>query len=161
MNSWVAEQVKQDVDVMLADETTCVGWAFGKVEEYCGWSRDNSFWSFIAFLALYLIFGDYADLICNLICTVQPAYMSLVAIEMRDDEENIQWLTYWVIFALFSIIDYASNVVISYLPIYWLLKSTLFLWLSLSVYKGALRVYNFLLRGFVIMFIARSSWKPW
>ncbi|CDW52322.1 receptor expression enhancing protein 5 [Trichuris trichiura] len=161
MPSWVVNQVKHDVDAMLSDEATCVGWAFDKIEEYSGWSREKCFWWFATCLAAYLVVGDYGDLICNLICIVHPVYMSLWAIEMRDDEENTQWLTYWVIFALFSIVDYASEALMGYFPIYWLAKCVLFLWLSLSIYKGALRVYHFLLRGFVVTFIARSRWKLW
>uniref|UniRef100_A0A5S6QXG0 Receptor expression-enhancing protein n=1 Tax=Trichuris muris TaxID=70415 RepID=A0A5S6QXG0_TRIMR len=155
------EQIRYDVHVALADEKKCLGQTFAKIEQHCHCGRDKCFWLLAACLTVYLTVGRFAELICNLICVVYPVYMSLLAIELRDGGENAQWLTYWIFFALFTIVDYSSDLVMAFLPVYWLLKCVLFLWLSVPMYKGAARVYQSLLQFVVVNYIAPSKWKLW
>ena len=37
----------------------------------------------------------------NLIGSIYPLYKSILALETEDKEDDKQWLTYWMIFALF------------------------------------------------------------
>lgn len=48
--------------------------------------------------------------------------LRMKAIESSSKDDDTQWLTYWVVFALFSILEFFSDIFLKYFPIYWLVK---------------------------------------
>uniref|UniRef100_A0A915HZK0 Receptor expression-enhancing protein n=1 Tax=Romanomermis culicivorax TaxID=13658 RepID=A0A915HZK0_ROMCU len=76
----------------------------------------------VAIVALYMTFGYFAELVCNFVGFVYPAYMSIKAVESSQKLDDTQWLTYWIIFALFSVLEFAEETIVDYFPIYWLCK---------------------------------------
>lgn len=77
---------------------------------------------FVVILALYLAFGWAAQFFCNVIAVAYPAYISIKAIESPDTRDDTKWLTYWVVFACFTNIEYFSSLITQIIPFYWLLK---------------------------------------
>jgi receptor expression-enhancing protein 5/6 len=51
-----------------------------------------------------------------------PAYMSFKAIESAGEEDDKQWLTYWVVFAFFNLIETITDVLQNWIPGYFYLK---------------------------------------
>lgn len=76
----------------------------------------------VGLCVLYLIFGYAAQVLCNIIGVAYPAYISIKAIESHTKADDTKWLTYWVLYAVFSIIEFFSGFLTKFIPFYWLLK---------------------------------------
>lgn len=84
------EQLTKKLDNYLKkeDNPLCVGLA--KVEGLTGISRLYLANSVIVLFTVYMVFGYFAQLICNLIGFVYPAYASLVVLDLPQDENKQQ-----------------------------------------------------------------------
>lgn len=60
----------------------------------------------------------FTFIISDVIGFVYPAYASIKAIESPDKEDDKQWLTYWLMFSLFKIIESILDYLISFIPFY-------------------------------------------
>lgn len=76
----------------------------------------------IAVIGVWLVFGYAAQLVCNSVGFLYPAYMSIHAIESHNKDDDTKWLTYWVVFAIFSIVEYFADIIVGWFPLYWLIK---------------------------------------
>lgn len=54
---------------------------------------------------LFIVFGVGASILTTIIGVAYPAFMSFVALESEGEDDDKLWLTYWVVFGLFSIAD--------------------------------------------------------
>lgn len=60
-----------------------------------------------ALLTSFVLFGLGQSLLCTAVGVLYPAYQSMKALEARPllQESMVQWLTYWVCYSLFSVIE--------------------------------------------------------
>uniref|UniRef100_A0A1L8EHN0 Receptor expression-enhancing protein n=1 Tax=Haematobia irritans TaxID=7368 RepID=A0A1L8EHN0_HAEIR len=145
------DQYKDTVDASLNDKSKPWSKIFHTVEEKTNIPKFYLFLGAAAFCALYLIFGYGAQLLCNIIGVVYPAYVSIHAIESSTKLDDTKWLTYWVTYGMMSIIEYFSVILTSIIPFYWLIKCGFLIWCMLPTEQnGSYVIYNRILRPYFL-----------
>jgi len=83
----------------------------------------------------------------NLVGWGLPAYLSMKAIETPSGRDDVQWLTYWVIFGFLTYLEsFALRIVLYYFPWYFAAKTIFVIWLQLPQTKGAATLYHAAIR---------------
>ncbi|GAC93779.1 hypothetical protein PHSY_001344 [Pseudozyma hubeiensis SY62] len=95
---------------------------------------------------LFVFFNIAAGFLTNLIGFFIPAYFSLKALESPQPQDDIQWLTYWVVFGMFTFLETFSSIVLYYVPWYYTIKTLAIVWLMLPQTQGAKMVYSKVIR---------------
>jgi receptor expression-enhancing protein 5/6 len=136
----------------------------------------------IGFVYFFLIFLNYGgQILSNLVGFIFPgtfplqrrliaAYESIKAIESVGTADDTQWLTYWVVFSFFNVVEYWSRTILYWLRMfpgpmgyglanlglafYYLFKTIIVLWLALPQFRGAQYIYHAFLRPLLARHIA-------
>jgi receptor expression-enhancing protein 5/6 len=87
--------------------------------------------------------------ITTLIGVVYPVLASILALNSKGSDDDQQWLTYWVCYGVFSIIDQFAGIILSFIPFYFFLKLIFLVYLFHPSWQGAKQVYESYLRGYV------------
>ncbi|CAG9830344.1 unnamed protein product [Diabrotica balteata] len=124
-------EIKQQLDVALRDNSKPWTPILSAAEQKTGLDRVYLALGAAAFLGIWLVFGYFAQLICNSLGFLYPAYVSIKAIESKEKDDDTKWLTYWVVFSLFSVTEYFVDIIVRWFPLYWLIKCIFMVWLML------------------------------
>jgi len=142
------QEIKTQIDTALKDSSKPWASVFGKLEEVSGVDRTNIFLGFSALTGIWLLFGFAAQLVCNSVGFVYPAYASIHAIESPQGDDDKKWLTYWTVFACFSVLEFFVDIITGWIPLYWFVKCLFLVWLMVPVeaVNGSIILYNKILR---------------
>ena len=116
-----------------------VGDVFKALEDNTGIQRLYLAYGLIGLTVTWLAFGFGGQLVANTIGLVKtfyftlelhlsfrfayPAYCSIQALESKQKGDDTQWLTYWVVFAAFSVLEYFADFIAGWVGIYLLMKT--------------------------------------
>eukprot|EP00163_Fabomonas_tropica_P025856 TRINITY_DN455_c0_g1_i5.p1 TRINITY_DN455_c0_g1~~TRINITY_DN455_c0_g1_i5.p1 ORF type:complete len:174 (+),score=28.32 TRINITY_DN455_c0_g1_i5:199-720(+) len=78
-----------------------------------------------------------------------PAYRSFKALERPGAEDDAMWLTYWIVFAFFTLFECIADRFIFWIPFYYELKFLFVMWLQLPQTQGAKHLYEDKIRPFL------------
>jgi len=78
-----------------------------------------------------------------------PLYASIMAIESPYKEDDQQWLTYWVLYSLVSLVEMAAWPVIAWIPFYSTIKLLIASWLVLPQFRGGIILYEKFVRPYL------------
>jgi len=103
----------------------------GTLQKKTGLSKNLQIGLFIVIVTLCLMLGYAAQLLSGLIGFIYPAYHS------------VRWLTYWVVFSFFHVLEFFSDHLVWWLPAYWLAKTLLLIWcMAPPPYSGSDLIYT-------------------
>ncbi|XP_051790982.1 receptor expression-enhancing protein 6 isoform X1 [Erpetoichthys calabaricus] len=133
------------------NENNFVTNVLGKIEEKTGIQKRYLALGSVSFIGIYLVFGYGASLLCNLIGFVYPAYTSIKAIESVNKDDDTQWLTYWVVYGIFNIAEFFSDIFLFWFPFYYAGKCIFLLWCMAPIsWNGSQLIYTRLVRPFFL-----------
>lgn len=114
------------------------------IENSTGLQRKLIIKLLIIMVMLAMFFGIGQSLTTNLVGVAYPSFMTFYSIQTSmNDEDDKQWLTYWFLFGLLSIVDQiGGGYVVSLIPFYWVIKIVFLVWLFHPVSLGATFLYD-------------------
>ena len=77
-----------------------------------------------------------------MLTVIYPAIQSIKAIESDGGDDDKEWLTYWTIFGLATLLDEFAGFLLTFIPFYFYLRPIFFVFLMAPQTKGALFLYN-------------------
>lgn len=96
-------------------------------------------YAFLGALVLLIVLhaiNAFASPVSNLLGWALPAYLSVKALESPGHNDDIQWLTYWVVFGFFNFTEsFALRAVLYYFPWYFACKTLFILYLQLPAFR--------------------------
>jgi len=139
--------VKRNIDQL--DKLLHQPWA----DKYCQTFEDKTkikrTWvalAVIAFASCGLLVGFAAQIICNFIGFLYPAYESIKAIESSSKSDDTKWLTYWVVYSSFIVVEFFSDYLLFWIPFYFVLKCALLIFCMHPQYNGSETIYKHCVR---------------
>lgn len=105
------------------------------------------------FLLVALNFGGQT--LTNLAGFIVPGYYSLTALFSSAKIEETQWVTYWMVFAFFTVLESLFSVTY-WVPFYFAAKLLVLLWSGLPQTSGA----QILFRSFIAPLLAKYFLAP-
>jgi len=81
------------------------------------------------------------------VTVLYPAVHSIRAIESPDEEDDKVWLTYWMVFGLFTVAETFFGFIFYFIPYWDWIRLAVFVWLLLPNFNGAKTLYDGVIRN--------------
>jgi len=114
----------------------------------------------IAFFVFIFLMTHGADFVCNLISFTYPVFASFKALKSQQSERDVHWLTYWVTWAFFAVVeDFAAAVMDEsvWSTVYFLVKAAFLVWCFLPQTQGATKVYKRLIEPVLLRYETQAD----
>jgi len=98
---------------------------------------------------LAVMLGVGATYITHCIGVAYPAFMSFIALESQGMDDDKQWLTYWVCFGAFNVIDQFAGIILTFIPFYYFLKLGFLIYLMHPATMGATTLFNTIILPYI------------
>merc|ERR1711934_135589 len=93
-------------------------------------------------VTIFILFGFGAGLLCNFVGFVYPAYASFKSLESPNSNDDRLWLTYWVVYSCFCLIEGFLEYLLFWVPFYFPIKLGFLFYLFLPQTQGARIIYE-------------------
>ena len=98
-------------------------------------------------LVLVLMLMQGWTILMTFITVFYPAVHSIRAIESPDKDDDKVWLTYWMVFGLFTTLETFFGFVFYFIPYWDWIRLGLFIYLLLPQFNGAKQLYEGVIRN--------------
>ncbi|XP_043839747.1 receptor expression-enhancing protein 3 [Dromiciops gliroides] len=71
-----------------------------------------------------------------------PAYYSYKAVKTKNVKEYVRWMMYWIVFALYTVIETLADLTVAWFPLYYEMKIAFVIWLLSPYTRGASLIYR-------------------
>ena len=95
---------------------------------------------------LILMVPCLGSLITNSILFIYPAYKTYKAIESEEKEDDKKLMTYWLAFGLIYSLDTVFRYLLSFIPLYHIVRFSILAFLFFNDFTGSLHLYQFFLQ---------------
>jgi len=94
--------------------------------------------------------GYISSFVCNSLTLPYPIFASFKAIESPDKNDDIQWLTFWIVWACAVLIESLTDLFIFWIPLYFEAKLCFFLLLQMPVLNLSGKIYQLYIKPYLI-----------
>lgn len=74
--------------------------------------------------------------------TLYPAYYSYKAVKTKNVKEYVRWMMYWIVYALYTVVETVTDLTLAWFPLYYELKVAFVIWLLSPYTRGASLIYR-------------------
>ena len=99
---------------------------------------------FLLVCVILVYLGIFGTLITNMVGTLYPGFSTIKTMETNPSKKK-EWLTYWVVFGFFIIVDMFSGIIMKIIPFYFVLKILFLIWMFLPGSSGCTLVYHYII----------------
>jgi len=99
---------------------------------------------FVVFLITMLIEGWY--ILTMALTVIYPGLHSIRAIESKEKDDDKVWLTYWMVFGTFNVLETFFGFILYFIPYFAWIRLGFFIWLLVPQFKGSETLYNTVLK---------------
>jgi len=93
-------------------------------------------------LVLFVFFGIFAGFITNMIGFIYPGYMTLLALDGNHEGIQTNWLIYWALYSVLTLVEDYGEFMIYWIPFYYPAKAAFLIYMMAPQTNGATKIYE-------------------